>query len=150
MKENSTGRGGQQLDHVGLMVVIGDLNFILCVIRSPQRLLSKGYYDVNYISKHHYACMLSPFSVSDSLWPPWTVARQAPLSMGFSRQEYWSGLSFPPPGDLPDPGVRPASPALAGGFFTTSTTWEAQTSLWMKVKTALRLYCSKREDRESG
>ena len=59
---------------------------------------------------------------------PWTVARQAPLSMGFSRQEYWSGLLFPLPGDLPDPGIEPMSlmsPALAGGFFTTGTTWEA-------------------------
>ena len=57
-----------------------------------------------------------------TLVTPWTVACQAPLSMGFSRQEYWSGLPFPPPGDLPDPGmelVSPASPALAGGFFTT-------------------------------
>ena len=52
---------------------------------------------------------------------PWTAARQAPLSMGFSGQEYWSGLLFPPPGDLPDPGIKPASPALAGGFFTTAT-----------------------------
>ena len=53
---------------------------------------------------------------------PWTVARQAPLSMGFSGQEYWNGLPCPPPEDLPDPGVEPtspASPALAGGFFTT-------------------------------
>ena len=49
---------------------------------------------------------------------PWTVARQAPLSMGFSRQEYWSGLPRPPPGDLSDPGIELASPALAGGFFT--------------------------------
>ena len=49
----------------------------------------------------------------------WTVAHQAPLPMGFSRQEYWSGLSFPPPGDLPDPGIKPASPVLTGGFFTT-------------------------------
>ena len=49
----------------------------------------------------------------------WTVARQAPLSVGFSRQEYWSGLPFPPPGDIPDPGTKPTSPALAGGFFTT-------------------------------
>ena len=58
----------------------------------------------------------------------WTVACQAPLSMGFSRQEYWSGLPCPPPGDLPNPGIEPvslASPALAGGFFTTSATWEA-------------------------
>ena len=51
---------------------------------------------------------------------PWTVAHQSPLSMGFSRQEYWSGLPFPPPGDLPNPGIELVflmSPALAGGFF---------------------------------
>ena len=52
---------------------------------------------------------------------PWTVARQAPLSMGFSRQEYWSGLPFPSPRNLPDPGHKPASPALAGWFFTAET-----------------------------
>ena len=58
----------------------------------------------------------------------WTVAHQDPLSMGFARQEYWSGLPCPPLGDLPNPGIEPGSltsPALAGGFFTTSTTWEA-------------------------
>ena len=63
-----------------------------------------------------------------SLCNPWTVAHQASLSMGFSRQEYWSGLSFPTPGDLLDPRIETASLAslaLAGGFFTTSTTWEA-------------------------
>ena len=57
----------------------------------------------------------------------WTVAHQPPLSMRFSRQEYWSGLPCPNPGDLPDPGIEPASPvspALAGGFFTTRATWE--------------------------
>ena len=53
-----------------------------------------------------------------------TVVKQAPLSTGFSRQEYWSGLSSPPPGDLPDPGIEPmplTSPAFAGGFFTTAS-----------------------------
>ena len=50
---------------------------------------------------------------------PWTVACQAPLSMGFSRQEYWSGLPSTSPGDLPNSVIKPASPALAGGFFTT-------------------------------
>ena len=50
---------------------------------------------------------------------PWTVACQAPLSMGFSRQEYWSGLPFPPPGDLPNPGIKPTSPALVDVFFAT-------------------------------
>ena len=60
--------------------------------------------------------------VSDSLWPPWIGAYQAPLSMEFFRQEYWGGLPFPSPGDLPDPGFKPesfASPALVGSFFTT-------------------------------
>ena len=57
--------------------------------------------------------------MSDSFVTPWTVAHQASLSMGFPRQEFWSGLPFPSPGDLPDLGIKPASPALAGGFFTT-------------------------------
>ena len=62
----------------------------------------------------------------------WAVTHQAPLSMGFSRQEYWSRLPCPPPGDLPGPGIEStflltflSSPALAGRFFTTSATWEA-------------------------
>ena len=53
---------------------------------------------------------------------PWTVDRQAPLSVGFTKQEYWSGLPFPPPGDLPNPGIEPecpAPPASAGRFFTS-------------------------------
>ena len=57
--------------------------------------------------------------VSDSFVTPWTVGRQAPLSMGFSRQEYWSGLPFPPPGDLPSPGIERRSPALQAD----STVW---------------------------
>ena len=67
--------------------------------------------------------MLSRFSHVRLFVNSWTVACQAPLSMGFSRQEYWSGLPCPPPGDLPNPGIEPAflkSPALAGGFFTAS------------------------------
>ena len=55
---------------------------------------------------------------SDSFVTPWTVAHQASLSMGFSRQVYWSGLPLLSPGDLPDPGIKPVSPALAGRFFT--------------------------------
>ena len=58
----------------------------------------------------------------------WTVALQTPLSLGFHRQEYWTGLPCPPPGDLPDPRIEPVSltsPALAGRFFTTSAAWEA-------------------------
>ena len=55
------------------------------------------------------------FNFSATLW---TVAHQAPLSVGFSRQEYWSGLPLPSPGDLPHPGIEPTSPALAGEFCT--------------------------------
>ena len=70
-------------------------------------------------------CVPSCFSHVWLLAVPWTVACQAPQFMGFSRQEYWSGFPCPSPGDLSDPGIEPlslASPALAGGFFTTSTT----------------------------
>ena len=62
--------------------------------------------------------MLSCFSHVQLFATLWTVARQAPQSMGFSRQEYWSGLPCFPPGDLPDPGVKPLSPALQVDFFT--------------------------------
>jgi len=57
--------------------------------------------------------------MSDSFEIPWTAAHQASLSVGFPRQEYWNGLPFPSPGDLPDPRILPASPALAGGIFMT-------------------------------
>ena len=73
-------------------------------------------------------CMLSRFSHIQLFVTPWTIAHQASLSMGFSRQEYWSRLPFSPPGDLPNPGIELeslSSPALAGRFFTTSTTREA-------------------------
>ena len=75
-----------------------------------------------------HACVLSCFSRVQLFATIWTAARQAPLPVGFSRQEYWSGLACSPPGNLPDPGIEPrspASPALAAGFFITSTTWEA-------------------------
>ena len=57
--------------------------------------------------------------MSDSFATPWTVVHQVSLSMGFPRQEYWSNLPFPSPGNLPDPGSEPTSPALADGVFTT-------------------------------
>jgi len=73
-------------------------------------------------------CVLSRFSHVRFCATPWAAARQNSLSMGFSNQEHWSGLPCPPPGNLPDPGIKLTSlmsPALAGGFFTTSATWEA-------------------------
>ena len=63
--------------------------------------------------------MLSHFSRVRLFKTPWTVAQQAPLFMGFSRQEYWSGLPFPSPGDLPDPGIKPRSPALQADALTS-------------------------------
>ena len=63
--------------------------------------------------------MFSREAMSNSFMAPWTVARQAPLSMGFDQREYWSGLPFPSPGDLPKPGIERVSPALANEFFTT-------------------------------
>ena len=72
------------------------------------------------IAHYKYMCVLSCFRLFVILW---TVAHQAPLSIRFSRQEYWNRLSCPPPGDLPDPGIKPMSlisPTLAGEFFTTS------------------------------
>ena len=65
-----------------------------------------------------HVCMLNHTFLSDSA-TSWTVVVQAPWSMGFPRQESWSGLLFPSPGEFPKPGFKPASPALAGGFFTT-------------------------------
>ena len=75
---------------------------------------------------------------------PWTVAHQAPLSVKFSRQEYWSGLPFPPPGGLPDPGIEPTSPvspALAGGFFITEP-HELPSIIYLYVS------CSKKEAKQ--
>ena len=66
-----------------------------------------------------WLCMHVKFSVLSQT--PCTETLQVPLSMEFSRQEYWNGLPFPTPGDLPDPGIKPRLPALAGGYFT----WEA-------------------------
>ena len=93
-------------------------------------------------------CVLSRFCRVWLSATPWTVASQAPLSMGLSRQEYWSRLPFPPPGNLPYPEMEPVSltsPALAGGFFTATTDWEApmrslqrQTSL--RIKEAIKIH----------
>ena len=79
-------------------------------------------------------CVLLPSRVLLSETPR-TVARHAPLSMGIFRQEYWSGLPFPPPGDLSGPGIEPASPALAGRFFTTVPPGKPPISAQVLIKT---------------
>ena len=84
--------------------------------------------------------LLSHFSRVRLFMTPWTVAHQAPLFMGFLKQEYWSGLSITPPGDLPNPGVKPMSlapPALAGRFFTTVPPGKTGLNRKRRVKTWL-------------
>ena len=66
---------------------------------------------------------------ANSLGTPWTVTHQAPLFMGFPRQEYWSGLPFPSPGDLPKPGIESMYSALASGFFTTEPSGKPKSNL---------------------
>ena len=87
-------------------------------------LLKNEFSSVEFAVGYSLTCMflVCMLSYVQLFVTPWTVAHQAPLSMEFSRQEYWSGLPFPSPGDLPNSGIKPAfpvSPALAGGFFTT-------------------------------
>ena len=92
---------------------------------------------------YNYTCTLSRFSRVRLFATLQTVAHLAPLSMGFSRQEYWNGLPFPPAGDLPNLGIKPTSlvsPALTGKFFTTSDTWEALI-LTKKVKVKVIQSC---------
>ena len=84
-----------------------------------------------------FLLLFGAYAMSDSFATPCTVAWQAPLSMGFPRQEYSSGLPFPFPGVLPDPGIEPTSPALAGEFFTNRATREAltfQASLLLRAR----------------
>ena len=110
-------------ESLGLWPHLSNLCFHGHIAFSSSLCLSDVYLPFSYID----ACMLSHFSRVLFFSTPCTIARQAPQSMGFLRQEYWSELPCPPPGDLPNPGVKPESlmsPALAGEFLTTSTTWE--------------------------
>ena len=87
-----------------------------------------AHFNVHIRKSDKGVCMLSRFICVQLSVTLWTVAHQVPLPMGFSRQEYWSGLPCPPPGDLPEPGIKPTSltsPALASGFFITSASWKA-------------------------
>ena len=131
-----------------LKAPMGAWNAILKMIMSDVIMIMK--YHSNLTSVQHFAggvamcvCMCSIVKLCQLFATPWTVALQAPLSMGFSRQEYWGGLPFPPPGDLPSPGIEPVSPAapiLSGRFSTTEppgkpwNSWVgvAITTLWLK------------------
>ena len=84
-------------------------------------------------------CVHAQSLTGPTLCNPMNCNLQASLSMGFSRQEYWSGLPFPPPGDLPDPGIKPVSPALAGGFLTTEPLGDPTPSLFYMVNPCLSI-----------
>ena len=85
--------------------------------------------------------MFSCFSLAQLFATPWTVARQAPLSMGFSRQEYWSRLPFPSPGDLPDTGIEPRSPALQADSLPLSHKFELGQDYSKALCETLFLFC---------
>ena len=80
-------------------------------VTGNKRMLSENcsFLEVSYMESYWISPVTVHLSHVQLFMTPWTIAHQAPLSMGFSRQEYWSGLSFPPPGDLPDPGIKPIS-----------------------------------------
>ena len=93
------------------------------------------------IEENHCCCSVAKSGLT--FCDPMDCNPQAPLSMGFPRQEYWSGLPFPSLGDLPDPGIKPTSPVLTGGFFTTESPgkpiyihmyMQMTPPLWHKVK----------------
>ena len=91
-----------------------------CSVQPPQQRNANVFYLCNLMGQKEFLLLLFSLQVvSNSFVPLWTIAHQAPLSMGFYSQEYWSGLPCPSPGDLPHPGIKPASPASAHGFFTT-------------------------------
>ena len=90
----------------------GEVPFVSSMLAWHMWALSRLSSRPSLVTELHH---ISHSVVSNSLWPPLTITLQAPLSMGCSRREYWSGLPWPPPGDLPDPGVEPSSPALQVG-----------------------------------
>ena len=100
------------------------LNWTECTLKGDCK-----SYEVEDLIVYPLMSLLSCSPMSNSLATPWTAALQAPLSMGFPRQENWSGLLFPSSRDLPNPGIKPKSPVLAGRFFTTEPPWKPGISL---------------------
>ena len=115
---------------LGTGIIYQSLGFLSCKTPVHSLCFSLSLFK-KCISSCHSACGTSVPCCFSHVWlfvTPWTVAHQAPLSMGFSRQKSWSRLWCPPPGHLPNPGMEPAAlmfPALADGFFITVATWEA-------------------------
>ena len=111
---------------------LSEWNFCSLICSSPQILDSSM--SLPPTCNHLSVWMLSHFICVQLFVSMWTIG-QALLSMGFSRQEYWSGFLYPPPGDLPHPGIEPESPALKSGFFTHWATWEVFDSFGASLST---------------
>ena len=125
--------GGSHWGHLGSWLPQGGLPFLLLL----QWITESFWFILCPVFSHVCVCVLSCFSCVRLFVTLWTVAPQAPLSMEFFRQEYWSELPCPPPRDLPNPGIKPVSfmsPALAGILFTTGTTWKAPSHMWPHLK----------------
>ena len=129
--------------NASLMAWLGELNTIKCIWKLLAHCMTSVFTFWLFKKLYFHKLAAAPAKVLPSCLTLWTVALQAPLSMGFSRQEYWNELPFPPPGDRPDPGIELTSllsPALAGRFFTIRVTWEALHKLDMSSKL---LFCVK-------
>ena len=131
-RDKDTGTGQEDLFtfyvtiNIGYLLIYFGCAAWLIESQFPDQWLNSHPRHKNSWSPNHWLCCWA-WSLSLA-WLFVAVVHQAPLSKGFPRQEYWNGLPFPTPGDLPDPGIELkslASPALAGRFFTTSATWEA-------------------------
>ena len=96
-------------------IIICIVYFCVGIPQVPKSLFNYFYSFCFLSSPEKYMCVCVSFSFVWLFATPWTVPCQAPQSMGFSRQEYWSGLPWPSPGDLPNPGIKPSSPALQAG-----------------------------------
>ena len=137
--ENTTGKLGPMYLLKLLHWLCGDLCYLQIIsiihVQNSVTLPIAGKYISNFLSAWILSCV-------QLFATPWTGAHQAPLSLGFSRQEHWSGLLFPPPGDLPNPEIKSdsfASPALVDEYYTPSMIWEALTQLdnyWVTVVAA--------------
>ena len=128
---------GSSLDKGTIISYLDDSNSLLIGLFAPKCSFStfptiwpdRCFQIINVIKSP--ACCSVAHPCPTLLQPPWTAAHQAPLPMEFSQQEHWSGLPFPFPGDLPNPGVESASPALAGRLFAA---WEAPSSQYPAFK----------------
>ena len=115
-----------QINRAALLILVGLIHTFVVNTRSGRQLFWSWLCSLTCVELACYRpfwWLVHVFSHVRLSATPWTVAHQAPLSMEFSRQDYWSGLPFPTPVDHPSPGIEPASlgsPALTGGFFTTS------------------------------